>query len=85
MRQIELSGDYNWYHYFESPLLPWFITSPIVRRGLVPFAEAVRLLPRGFTQINDLFISGIVEALLRAGRMGILSGSNILVLQKPVG
>ena len=56
-----------------------------MRRGLVPFAETLRLLPRGFTRINDLFISGIVEALLCAGRMGILSGSNILVLQKPVG
>ncbi len=80
----DLSGRFTWYHYFESPLLPWLVMSPVVRRGLVPAAEFLGLLPRGFREINDGFISGIVEALLRAGRRDILSGSSLLRFAKPV-
>lgn len=83
--RTDLSGRYHWTHYFEStPLLPWLVGSRAVAR-LVHGLEAARLLPRGFARWNDRFASGIVRALLEGGRLGIVSGSALLVLEREGG
>ena len=44
--------------------------------------QALRILPKGFAAFNRTFLSGTVHKIVQGGRMGILSGSNILVFQK---
>jgi ubiquinone/menaquinone biosynthesis C-methylase UbiE len=81
--RTDLSGRHTWYHYFATtPLLPWLVRSRAVSR-LVHALERVGVLPRGFARFNDRFVSGIVRALLEGGRRGIISGSALLVLERP--
>ncbi len=80
--RLDLSDRIPWYHYFEAtPLLPWLVRSPTVRR-FVRGLELGRVLPRGFARFNETFASGIVEALLEGGKKGIISGSSLLVLER---
>jgi cyclopropane fatty-acyl-phospholipid synthase-like methyltransferase len=80
--RADLSEHYPWYYFFETtPLLPWLVGSPTVRR-MVRGLERLRLLPTGFAEFNDTFASGTVHALLEGGRAGIISGSAMLVLEK---
>jgi len=81
--QMDLSKDYPWYYCFiESPFFYWLISSRIIA-ACVLIGERLRLLPRGFKRFNDIFLSGTVRAIVEAGRADILSGSNILIFQKP--
>jgi 24-methylenesterol C-methyltransferase len=81
--RMDISQEHPWYHDFvANPLNVWLLTSPMIRR-LVGLLEAVRFLPAGFHRFNDTFLAGTVAALIGMGRLGILTGSSVLVLRKP--
>ena len=65
-----------------NPINAWLVTSPGIRR-LVGLLEAARFLPAGFRRFNDTFLAGTVAALIAMGRLGILTGSSVIVLRKP--
>jgi ubiquinone/menaquinone biosynthesis C-methylase UbiE len=82
--RMDISQEYPWYHDFVvNPINAWLVTSPGIRR-LVGLLEAGRLLPPGFRRFNDTFLAGTVAALIAMGRLGILTGSSVMVLRKSV-
>jgi ubiquinone/menaquinone biosynthesis C-methylase UbiE len=81
--RMDLSTDYPWYYSFvQSKLLMWIFNSRIINT-LIGIGENVKILPKGFKRFNDNFLAGTVRIIVEAGKMGILSGSNILLFQKP--
>jgi SAM-dependent methyltransferase len=79
--ELDLATRYAWTHYFEAGALPWLVSSPLVKRS-VRALERRGLVPRGFANFNETFASGNVELLLDASRLGILSGSALLVFER---
>jgi sterol 24-C-methyltransferase len=72
----------KWDHFFRAdPLLPVVVRSRLARR-LTAIAEKCRLLPRGFARFNEIFLAGTMAALLEAGALGAITGSNITVWRK---
>lgn len=49
---------------------------------LINFAELLRILPKGFSRFNEIFLAGTVDKIVKAGEEKILSGSEILLFQK---
>jgi ubiquinone/menaquinone biosynthesis C-methylase UbiE len=82
--RMDISQEYPWYHDFvANPINAWLVTSPGIRQ-LVGLLEAVRFMPAGFRRFNDTFLAGTVAALIAMGRLGILTGSSVMVLRKPL-
>ncbi len=76
------SGQLTWYSYWvRNPLLPWVVSSKLTL-GLVRSAEAIGILPKGFTRFNDTFLSGTLRHIIRAGKTGVLTGSALLTFEK---
>ncbi|KAJ4455872.1 putative Sterol 4-C-methyltransferase strm-1 [Paratrimastix pyriformis] len=74
----------QWYTFFaENRLLRFLLTSRLIRT-LMYVAEAVRILPAKFTEFMQIFIVNNVISIYKAGSMGIMSGSEYLIFQKPV-
>jgi hypothetical protein len=81
-KQFALSTDYTLYYSFvQSPLFVWMLDSRLID-ALISLGERVKLLPIKFKKFNDIFLKGTVRAIVKAGELGILSGSNILLFQK---
>ena len=49
---------------------------------MISFAEALRILPKGFYEFKKTFLSGTVTKIVDGGKMNILSGAEILVFRK---
>ncbi|KAE9417284.1 hypothetical protein Angca_007585, partial [Angiostrongylus cantonensis] len=77
----ETNGIPFHYCFSHSPIFMWLIESPLIK-SLVNVAQKLRILPRGFQYFNKIFLSGTVEKIVNGGRLGILSGSKILVFKK---
>ncbi len=74
--------DLTWYSYWvQNPIMPWVVSSRLIY-GLTRGAEAIRILPRGFTRFNDTFLAGTLRHIIRGGRMGILTGSALMTFEK---
>ena len=80
--RMDISQETTWYHYWTAnSLLVWLVSSSLVRL-LVRCLEAVRILPKGFTRFNDIFLGGTIRLLVAGGRKNLLSGSTLLVFRK---
>lgn len=82
---LDDTAPFKWYYYFKghSPLFWWMATSKIFQAG-TPIQERFGLLPPGFTRFDQIFLGGVVRNLVAAGEANLLSGSDVLVLRKPV-
>ncbi|EFO99024.1 hypothetical protein CRE_08584 [Caenorhabditis remanei] len=69
------------YCFSSSPLFMWLVTSPVIDHT-IRMAEIMRILPAGFKQFNRTFLCGTVNSIVEGGRMGILSGADILLFEK---
>uniref|UniRef100_A0A8R1HNG7 SAM_MT_ERG6_SMT domain-containing protein n=1 Tax=Caenorhabditis japonica TaxID=281687 RepID=A0A8R1HNG7_CAEJA len=69
------------YCFSSSPLFMWLVSSPVIDHT-IRMAELMRILPQGFKQFNRTFLCGTVNSIVEGGRMGILSGADILLFQK---
>ncbi len=79
----EMQGAAPWYHYFVvNPLIPWAVRSRGLN-GAVGLGERLRLFPHGFQRFTDVFVNGTVRDIIRAGRMGILTGAGAVAFEKP--
>jgi len=81
--KMDLSRDIPWYYEFDIPALHFCLTNPI-SLSAVNLLETLHLLPQGFRAWLDIFVTGNVMGIYRAGKMKILSGSDILVFRKPL-
>ena len=77
-------GNLPWFYFFDRGLLKFLVNSPIIQK-LCSWSEVLGILPRGYTKFNSIFIQGTVQKIVQAGRMGILSGSQVLVFRKNAG
>lgn len=71
-----------WYSCFESTSIHALLSSCIVFR-LIKFAEALRILPKSFTDFFDHCIVHPTTDFVHAGRLGIISGALMMVWEKP--
>lgn len=69
------------YCFSSSPLFMWLVSSPVIDHT-IRMAEIMRILPAGFKQFNRTFLCGTVNSIVEGGRMGILSGADILLFEK---
>jgi cyclopropane fatty-acyl-phospholipid synthase-like methyltransferase len=82
--KLELSQDeaHSWHTVFSgSKLLMWSMESKLVRY-LAYIAECIGLLPQGFDAFMEIFVRGNVLSIVKAAKMGIMSGSEILIFEK---
>ncbi|KJH45819.1 methyltransferase domain protein [Dictyocaulus viviparus] len=77
----ETNGRPFHYCFSHSSIFMWLVESPFIG-SLISVAQKLRILPRGFQYFNRIFLSGTVEKIVNGGRLGILSGSKILVFKK---
>uniref|UniRef100_A0A1I7YCM8 SAM_MT_ERG6_SMT domain-containing protein n=1 Tax=Steinernema glaseri TaxID=37863 RepID=A0A1I7YCM8_9BILA len=75
------TGKPYYYCFSSNALFMWLISSKFVNY-LVMAAQAARILPRGFHAFNKIFLAGTVSKIVKGGRLGILSGSEILLFRK---
>ncbi|KAK0415206.1 hypothetical protein QR680_011830 [Steinernema hermaphroditum] len=75
------TGKPYYYCFSSSSLFMWLINSKLVNY-LVMAAQAARILPRGFHAFNKTFLAGTVSKIVKGGRLGVLSGSEILLFRK---
>jgi len=71
-----------WYSCFESTGIHALLSSPLLMR-LVKLAEALRILPKCFADFFDYCIVHPTTDFVNAGRMGIITGSVMMVWEKP--
>ena len=75
-------GRAPWYHFFvKNKMFMKMLNSNLTHRA-VRVAESIGAVPKGFTAFNKRFLSGNVTALVRAGQLGILTGSQLFVFRK---
>ncbi|CAJ0941962.1 unnamed protein product, partial [Mesorhabditis belari] len=64
-----------------SSLFMWMVKSPVIT-SLIQIAQGLNILPKGFHEFNRTFLSGTVDKIVEGGRLGILSGSELIIFQK---
>ncbi|KAI6176393.1 Methyltransferase type 11 domain containing protein [Aphelenchoides bicaudatus] len=69
------------YSFSKSQTFMWMINSKTIGR-LIKVAQFLKIMPKGFYLFNKVFLSGTVSNIVKGGKLGILSGSEILVFQK---
>jgi len=69
------------YSFSKSSTFMWMVKSKTIGR-LIKLAQVLRIMPKGFYHFNKVFLAGTVSSLVKAGKIGILSGAEILVFQK---
>lgn len=69
------------YSFSKSSTFMWMINSKVIGR-LIKVAQVLKIMPKGFYHFNKIFLSGTVSSIVKGGQMEILSGAEILVLQK---
>jgi len=75
-------ADGTWYSRFETTGIFWVLTQPITIK-LVRLAEALRILGPSFTEFYDNHFVHPAVDFVRAGRLGIVTGSVAMVWEKP--
>lgn len=81
-QSVDLSGDTTWYHEFvKGRFLPWVAHSTRLR-SVYAGLEHGCLLADGFTEFHDTFVLGILRRFIRAGQLGILTGSSLMVFKR---
>ena len=84
MTEMDLSQEFTWYdHFLHPPILMKLFESKRVL-ALIGRAEGLGLLPRGFAKFYEIFVAGNVVSMVNGGKQGALTGSNLVVLRKPV-
>jgi ubiquinone/menaquinone biosynthesis C-methylase UbiE len=71
-----------WYSCFEKTGVHALLSSKLVLR-LVGLAESLRILPKGFADFYDYCIVHPTTDFVNAGRLGVITGSVMMVWEKP--
>jgi sterol 24-C-methyltransferase len=83
LTEMDLSQELPWYdHFVRPPMLMKLVESKRIQ-GLVRWAERAGLVPRGFAPFYQTFVVDNVSSMVNGGKMGALTGSNLVVFQKP--
>lgn len=69
------------YSFSKSSTFMWMVQSKMLGQ-LIKMAQVLKIMPKGFYHFNKIFLSGTVSSIVKAGKLGILSGAEILVFQK---
>ena len=80
--ELDLSQQLPWYYYFERPSLLMRLLEAEWTEGLVTRATHAGLMPAGFDRFYREFVADTITSMVNAGRKGILSGSNLLILAR---
>uniref|UniRef100_A0A0R3RT32 SAM_MT_ERG6_SMT domain-containing protein n=1 Tax=Elaeophora elaphi TaxID=1147741 RepID=A0A0R3RT32_9BILA len=75
------TGNPYYYCFSHSPLFMWLISSSLVD-WIISIAQALHIMPKGFLRFKKIFLAGTVNNIVHAGKLGILSGSEVLLFQK---
>lgn len=79
--EMDVSQTFSWYHHLaRNRVLTWALFSRQIT-ALTSTLERVRILPVGFNRFVETFVVGSIGGLIKAGRLGILSGSRILIFR----
>jgi cyclopropane fatty-acyl-phospholipid synthase-like methyltransferase len=85
LTEMDLSQAFPWYdHFVRPPILMKLVESKRLL-GVVRWAERAGLLPEGFAPFYETFVVSNVASMVNGGKMGALTGSNLVVFQKPGG
>ncbi|CAK5089071.1 unnamed protein product [Meloidogyne enterolobii] len=74
-------GKPFYYCFSHSKIFMWMIRSSLIEQ-LINLAQFLHVLPSGFNNFYKIFLSGTIDKIVRAGKLGILSGGEILLFQK---
>lgn len=77
-----LPGEGAWYSCFEGTGVYALFSSSLLLR-LVKFAEAIRILPKSFTDFYENCLVHPTVDFVNAGRAGVITGSVMMVWEKP--
>uniref|UniRef100_A0A915PZQ6 SAM-dependent methyltransferase Erg6/SMT-type domain-containing protein n=1 Tax=Setaria digitata TaxID=48799 RepID=A0A915PZQ6_9BILA len=72
------TGNPYYFCFSHSPLFMWLIRSPLVD-WIISIAQALHIMPKGFLHFKRVFLAGTINSIVRAGNLGILSGSEDMV------
>ncbi|MCP9259483.1 Sterol 4-C-methyltransferase strm-1 [Dirofilaria immitis] len=75
------TGNPYYFCFSHSSLFMWLINSSLVD-WIISIAQAFHIMPKGFLRFKQIFLAGTVNNIVHAGKLGILSGSEILLFQK---
>ncbi|CAG9540850.1 unnamed protein product [Cercopithifilaria johnstoni] len=75
------TGNPYYFCFSHSPLFMWLISSSLVD-WIILIAQTLHIIPKGFLRFKRIFLTGTVNSIVHAGKLGILSGSEVLVFQK---
>ena len=79
----DISTEWTWYHHWTNDrLLYWSIRSRFVR-FMFKIGEGIRILPRGYSRFDSIFVGGTVRLIVEGGKMGVLEGSRLMLFRKP--
>uniref|UniRef100_A0A0N5A239 SAM_MT_ERG6_SMT domain-containing protein n=1 Tax=Parastrongyloides trichosuri TaxID=131310 RepID=A0A0N5A239_PARTI len=84
VENIDLTKETNqpfYYCFSSNKVFMWLAQSNIVGY-LIKVGQAINILPKGFYEFNNTFLSGTVSKIVKGGEMNILSGGEILVFEK---
>jgi len=81
--QMETAREVPWYYEFDISILRFCMTSEVVQK-LLATLENAKITPTGLLDFLKIFVAGNVMGIVRAGELKILSGSRVLVFQKPM-
>ncbi|KAF7635973.1 SAM_MT_ERG6_SMT domain-containing protein [Meloidogyne graminicola] len=77
----EIIGKPFYYCFSNSKIFMWMMESLLIKH-LINIAQFLHILPPGFNRFNKIFLFGTVNKIVKAGKLGILSGSEILLFKK---
>ncbi|KAL4003124.1 Sterol 4-C-methyltransferase strm-1 [Acanthocheilonema viteae] len=75
------TGNPYYFCFSHSPLFMWLINSSLID-WIISIAQTLHIMPRGFLRFKRIFLAGTVNSIVNAGKLGILSGSEVLLFQK---
>ncbi|EFO27507.2 hypothetical protein LOAG_00971 [Loa loa] len=87
---LELAGNINldqetgnpyYFCFSHSPFFMWLIRSSLID-WIILVAQALHIMPKGFLRFKRVFLAGTVNNIVHAGKLGILSGSEVLLFRK---
>jgi len=78
----ELPNEGQWYDVFTETGVHTMLTSNTLRR-VIRFAEAIRILPKAFSEFYEHCLIHPASDFVIAGRKGIITGAVMMVWEKP--
>ncbi|VDK68062.1 unnamed protein product [Litomosoides sigmodontis] len=75
------TGNPFYFCFSNSPLFMWLVSSSLVD-WIISIAQTFHVMPKGFLHFKRIFLAGTINSIVQAGKLGILSGSEILLFQK---